>query len=130
MPLNADGVRIFPIQALSLALEFDRKELNFPSDRPGQTVHVGATTQGIATVGFKLASNRFREAGERLGLIDADLNQDGKLASSFRNSLKEWEGGRQETAGLASRVSSHSVPRPGARVGGSLSAQSLRRGEP
>ena len=104
VPLNAAGERIFPTQALSLPLEFYRKELNFPSDKPGQTINVGATTLGIATVGFKLASNRFREAVDRLNAIDAELNQPGKLVTSFLGSLKEWEGIRLETSGLRNRV--------------------------
>lgn len=95
---------MFPTQALSLPLEFYKKELNFPSDKPGQTINVGATTLGIATVGFKLASNRFRESVERLNSIDADLTQPGKLVSSFLSSLKEWESIRLETGTLSSRV--------------------------
>jgi hypothetical protein len=104
VPMNSAGERIFPTQALSLPLEFYRKELNFPSDKPGQTINVGATTLGIATVGFKLASNRFREAVDRLNAIDAELNQPGKLVTSFLSSLKEWEGVRLETNGLRNRV--------------------------
>ena len=104
VPLNAAGERIFPTQAISLPLEFYKKELNFPSDKPGQTINVGATTLGIATVGFKLASNRFRESVDRLNVIDADLNQPGKLVSSFSNSLTVWEGIRQETAVLSIRA--------------------------
>lgn len=104
MPTNASGERIFPTQALSLPLEFYKKELNFPSDKPGQTINVGATTLGIATVGFKLASNRFRESIERLNSIDADLTQPGKLVSSFLSSLKEWESVRLETGNLSTRV--------------------------
>lgn len=104
VPTNSSGERIFPTQAISLPLEFYKKELNFPSDKPGQTINVGATTLGIATVGFKLASNRFRESVDRLNLIEADLNQPSKLVSSFLNSLKEWEGIRQEHTALAARV--------------------------
>jgi hypothetical protein len=104
VPVDSSGERIFPTQAISLPLEFYRKELNFPSDKPGQSIQVGGTTQGIAAVGFKLASNRFRDAVERLNIIDGDLNQPGKIVSSFLNSLKEWEGIRQETTGLLSRV--------------------------
>ena len=104
VPANPSCERIFPTQALSLPLEFYKKELNFPSDKPGQTINVGATTLGIATVGFKLASNRFRESVERLNSIDADLTQPGKLVSSFLSSLKEWESIRLETGTLSSRV--------------------------
>ena len=101
---EVSGVRIFPIQALTLPLDFYRKEINFPSDRPNQTIQIGSTALGVQTVGFKLSSGKYRDALDRLNQVQSELNDPGKLVSVFFEALREWESLRKDTVVLSGRL--------------------------
>jgi hypothetical protein len=98
-----NGERIFPLQALTLPLDFYRQEINFPSDRPNRTIPMGSTALGVQTVGFKLSTLKYQEVLQRLDQISAELNSPGKLVSIFLESLKEWETVRVDAQVLSSR---------------------------
>ena len=96
--------RIFPIQALTLPLDCLKQEINFPSERPNRTIQIGSTALALQTVGFKLASGKYREALDRLDQIHAELNDPGKLVSVFQEALREWGEIRKDAKVLSGRV--------------------------
>jgi len=90
------GQQAFPNQALTLPLGLFRQELNFSASHPQATVAAGGTTLGVTTVGFKIASERYLEALDRMDIIEAEISAPGKLVASFLELLKTWEGLREE----------------------------------
>jgi hypothetical protein len=85
------GEKLFPTQALSLPLELYRRELSFAPEEPQRTISAAGTTLGTSTLGFKLASGKYKEALERLNVIDSELADEGKLARRFSALYERWE---------------------------------------
>lgn len=106
VPLLPDGQQAFPTQPLTLQLSLFKQELEFSPENPDRSIMEGATSLGVNTVGFKLASGHFREALERLQVIEANLDrgQPGKLVSVFFELLKKWENLRTEGKDLKRSV--------------------------
>lgn len=107
VPDISTGEKAFPTQVVTMPLRTYKQELEFSAEKPEKTIVVGATTLGITTVGYKLASSNYVEALGRLDAIEADLNQPGKLVQSFMEQLKTWEGLRAETSALKREVDTY-----------------------
>ncbi len=104
VPDLPEGQKAFPTQALSRPLSAFRQELDFRPDRPNKTVTAGGSSFGVVTVGYKICDNRYREALERLGHLEAELSLPGKLVAGFLELLSTWEGLRTELVGIRSRL--------------------------
>lgn len=100
VPELSNGEKAFPTQVVTMPLRTYKQELEFSAEKPEKTIVVGATTLGITTVGYKLASSNYVEALGRLDAIENDLFQPGKLVQSFMEQLKTWESLRSETSAL------------------------------
>lgn len=105
---SPDGQKIFPTQVLTNVLKVWRQELSFPSSKPHETIRIGGGTLGAASLGFKVAAGKYREAWNRVSEIEAELTQPGKIPARYFKELERWRELQADQSRLAKDVASWS----------------------
>jgi hypothetical protein len=104
VPDLSDGKKSLPTQAITMPLDLFYRELNFAADHPNRTITVGGSTLGIKSLGFKLHARNYVEARGRLGEIEAELNQPGRIVSQFLACMELWKSIRDEAGKVQVQV--------------------------